>query len=241
MRNFGLIGKNIAHSFSESYFSEKFKKENISNCSYQIFDLESLEEIKKLISTKGLKGFNVTIPYKEEIIPFLDELSPTAQEIQAVNCVQILKGKKIGYNTDAYGFEKSLLPLLQKHHKKALILGDGGAAKAVKYVLKKQKIEHLTVSRKGAFIYSELTKEIIEDHNLIMNCTPLGTFPKVEEFPLIPYEFLTKKHLLYDLIYNPAQTLFLKKGKSNLAQTKNGYEMLVLQAEKSWKIWNQLL
>lgn len=241
MRQFGLIGKNISYSFSEKYFSEKFKKEGITDCSYRIFDLENLNGIDDFIQTEKLKGFNVTIPYKEKILPFLDELSPEAEEIGAVNCVHLVNEKKIGYNTDSYGFEKSLKTLLKPQHQKALILGDGGAAKAVKYVLKKLKIEYLTVHRKGSFLYSDLTKEIIENHLLIVNCTPLGTFPNMNESPLIPYKFLTSEHFLYDLIYTPPQTLFLRNGALKSTQTKNGYEMLVLQAEKSWKIWNHLL
>lgn len=241
MRQFGLIGKNISYSFSEKYFSEKFKKEGITDCSYRIFDLENLNGIDDFIQTEKLKGFNVTIPYKEKILPFLDELSPEAEEIGAVNCVHLVNEKKIGYNTDSYGFEKSLKTLLKLQHQKALILGDGGAAKAVKYVLKKLKIEYLTVHRKGSFLYSDLTKEIIENHLLIVNCTPLGTFPNMNESPLIPYKFLTSEHFLYDLIYTPPQTLFLRNGALKSTQTKNGYEMLVLQAEKSWKIWNHLL
>ncbi|MDX9704806.1 MAG: shikimate dehydrogenase, partial [Weeksellaceae bacterium] len=169
MRQFGLIGKNISYSFSEKYFSEKFKKEGITDCSYRIFDLENLNGIDDFIQTEKLKGFNVTIPYKEKILPFLDELSPEAEEIGAVNCVHLVNEKKIGHNTDSYGFEKSLKTLLKPQHQKALILGDGGASKSVKYVFKKLKIEYLTVHRKGSFFYSDLTKEIIENHLLIVN------------------------------------------------------------------------
>ncbi|MGB6083474.1 shikimate dehydrogenase family protein [Moheibacter sp.] len=241
MRKFGLIGKNIAYSFSESYFHDKFRKENITNSTYQLFDLKSISEVEELFQTKELKGFNVTIPYKEEIIPYLDELSPEAQKIGAVNCVKIQNNKKIGFNTDAFGFENSLKPLLEKHHQKALILGDGGAAKAVKFALTKLDIEFKSVTRKGELKFSDLNQEIISTHQLIINCTPVGTFPDLETSPDIPYEFLTDSHLLYDLIYNPEKTKFLQLGETQGAKIKNGYEMLVLQAEKSWEIWSQSL
>lgn len=241
MKNFGLIGKNIAYSFSESHFHDKFRKENITNSTYQLFDLKSISEVEELFQTKELKGFNVTIPYKEEIIPYLDELSPEAQKIGAVNCVKIQNNKKIGFNTDAFGFENSLKPLLEKHHQKALILGDGGAAKAVKFVLAKLEIDYQSVTRKGELKFSDLNQEIISTHQLIINCTPVGTFPDLEASPDIPYQFITTSHLLYDLIYNPEKTKFLQLGEIKGAKIKNGYEMLVLQAEKSWEIWSQSL
>lgn len=241
MKNFGLIGKNIAYSFSESHFHDKFRKENITNSTYQLFDLKSISEVEELFQTKELKGFNVTIPYKEEIIPYLDELSPEAQKIGAVNCVKIQNNKKIGFNTDAFGFENSLQPLLEKHHQKALILGDGGAAKAVKFILTKLEIDYQSVTRKGELRFPDLDKEIISKHPLIINCTPVGTFPDLEASPDIPYQFITTSHLLYDLIYNPEKTKFLQLGEIKGAKIKNGYEMLVLQAEKSWEIWSQSL
>lgn len=241
MRNFGLIGKNIAYSFSESYFNDKFRKENIFNSTYQLFDIESISEVEELFQLENLKGFNVTIPYKEEIISYLDELSPEAQKIGAVNCVKIQNNKRIGFNTDAFGFENSLKPLLEKHHQKALILGDGGAAKAVKFVLAKLGIDFQSVTRKGELKFEDLNQEIISKHPLIINCTPVGTFPDLEASPDIPYEFLTASHLLYDLIYNPEKTKFLELGEIKGAKIKNGYEMLVLQAEKSWEIWSQSL
>lgn len=241
MKNFGLIGKNIAYSFSESHFHDKFRKENITNSTYQLFDLKSISEVEELFQTKELKGFNVTIPYKEEIIPYLDELSPEAQKIGAVNCVKIQNNKKIGFNTDAFGFENSLQPLLEKHHQKALILGDGGAAKAVKFILTKLEIDYQSVTRKGELRFPDLDKEIISEHPLIINCTPVGTFPDLEASPDIPYQFITTSHLLYDLIYNPEKTKFLQLGEIKGAKIKNGYEMLVLQAEKSWEIWSQSL
>lgn len=241
MKNFGLIGKNIAYSFSESHFHDKFRKENITNSTYQLFDLKSISEVEELFQTKELKGFNVTIPYKEEIIPYLDELSPEAQKIGAVNCVKIQNNKRIGFNTDAFGFENSLQPLLEKHHQKALILGDGGAAKAVKFILTKLEIDYQSVTRKGELRFPDLDKEIISEHPLIINCTPVGTFPDLEASPDIPYQFITTSHLLYDLIYNPEKTKFLQLGEIKGAKIKNGYEMLVLQAEKSWEIWSQSL
>ena len=241
MKNFGLIGKNIAYSFSESHFHDKFRKENITNSTYQLFDLKSISEVEELFQTKELKGFNVTIPYKEEIIPYLDELSPEAQKIGAVNCVKIQNNKRIGFNTDAFGFENSLQPLLEKHHQKALILGDGGAAKAVKFTLSKLGIDFQSVTRKGELKFEDLNQEIISKHPLIINCTPVGTFPDLEASPDIPYQFITTSHLLYDLIYNPEKTKFLQLGEIKGAKIKNGYEMLVLQAEKSWEIWSQSL
>ena len=241
MKNFGLIGKNIAYSFSESHFHDKFRKENITNSTYQLFDLKSISEVEELFQTKELKGFNVTIPYKEEIIPYLDELSPEAQKIGAVNCVKIQNNKRIGFNTDAFGFENSLQPLLEKHHQKALILGDGGASKAVKFILTKLEIDYQSVTRKGELKFSDLNQEIISTHQLIINCTPVGTFPDLEASPDIPYQFITTSHLLYDLIYNPEKTKFLQLGEIKGAKIKNGYEMLVLQAEKSWEIWSQSL
>jgi len=241
MNHFGLIGKNIAYSFSEKYFSEKFKAENIQNSVYETFDLNEISDIEKLIQNRKPNGFNVTIPYKEQIIPYLDELSDDAVEIGAVNCVKIQNGIKKGFNTDVYGFEESLKPLLEASHQNALVLGTGGAAKAVCFVLKKLNISFQQVSRNGIFTYLDLNREEIEKHPIIINCTPVGTFPNVENAPEIPYEFLTEKHLLYDLIYNPEKTKFLQFGEKKGAKIKNGYEMLVLQAEKSWEIWNQPL
>lgn len=241
MGQFGLIGRNISHSFSEKYFSEKFQAERIANTTYKTFDLVDISELPHLLQKENLDGFNVTIPYKESILSYLDEIDPTAETIGAVNCVKIWKDKKIGYNTDAFGFETSLKPLLENYHKQALILGNGGAAKAVKFVLKKMDIPYQTVSRKGNFTYSNLNKEHLECFQIIINTTPLGTFPDVDSSPEIPYEFLTSRHLVYDLVYNPKKTKFLKFAEARSAKIKNGYEMLVLQADKSWEIWTQLL
>lgn len=243
VRSFGLIGRNIAYSFSVGYFSEKFRKEGILGSSYENFDLQDISEFPKLIQSKpNLRGLNVTIPYKEQVIPYLDELHETATEIGAVNTIKITsEGKWIGYNTDYYGFQKSIEPLLKPAHKQALILGTGGASKAVAYALKKMNISYLFVSRKSienGLMYEQLTKHIIENHQIIINSTPLGTFPNVENKPDFPYQFLTPNHLLYDLIYNPAETVFLKMGKEKGATTCNGQNMLNLQAEKAWEIWN---
>ena len=238
MRDFGLIGRNISYSFSKEFFKHKFESQGITGATYSVFDIDNLREIHQILQNKNLKGFNVTIPYKQEIISFLDELNPEAEKIGAVNCVKISNKKLIGYNTDAFGFRKSLQPLLKEDSIKALILGDGGAAKAVKYILEELNISYKTVRRNKGFTYSQLTEKDIQDHSLIINCTPLGTFPEVEEMPLIPYEFLTKNHVLFDLIYNPSKTRFLEMGELKGATIKNGNEMLVFQAEKSWEIWN---
>jgi len=242
---FGLLGKNISYSFSRGYFAKKFKEEAIRNCEYVNFDIASIDDFSVLIKKNSpqLKGLNVTIPYKEEIIPFLDKIDKKVKKIGAVNTIKITKrGELKGFNTDVYGFEKSLEPLLKQHHKKALILGTGGASKAVTFALKKLGIKYKLVSRnpqkKREISYQELSKKIIQKNLLIINCTPLGTHPNIDLFPNIPYQFITKNHLLYDLIYNPNETIFLSKGKEKEATIKNGLEMLELQAEKSWKIWN---
>ena len=237
---FGLIGKDISYSFSKNYFTLKFKKLGLNDYEYVNFDLKSIDEFKDLIS-KELKGLNVTIPYKESIINFLDEIDDEAKLIGAVNTIKIDKrGRLTGFNTDVYGFEESLKPRLKKSHKKALVLGTGGASKAVCYVLDKLKIDYLLVSRspeKTQISYTDLNRSLLEKYTIIINCTPLGTYPKVEEYPKIPYDCITKKHLLYDLIYNPEKTRFLKEGEKRGADISNGLKMLELQAEKSWKIW----
>lgn len=241
---FGLLGKNISYSFSRGYFSEKFKTLQLQNYSYLNFDLQNCEDFPTIISSQeNLKGLNVTIPYKQEIIPFLDEIDLISQEIGAVNTIKITeKGTLKGYNSDVVGFEKSIQPLLKKHHKAALILGTGGASKAVAYVFKKQHIDFTFVSRNPhnnqEISYESLSEEILQKHTIIVNCSPLGTSPNIEKFPNIPYQFLSHQHLLFDLIYNPSETLFLSKGKAQGATIKNGHEMLILQAEESWRIWN---
>lgn len=241
---FGLVGRDISYSFSRGYFADKFENEGLPH-TYVNFDLQSIEELDDIIkNTPNLKGLNVTIPYKEEVIPMLDVLNKRARKIGAVNTIRITRYQKlIGYNTDYYGFKNSLQPHLKKHHKRALILGTGGASKAIAYALKKLKIQYDYVSRSEKegvkFLYSDLTDDIIASYTIIINCTPIGTFPNVNECPDIPYEAITEMHILYDLIYNPEQTKFLSCGDIKGATTINGLEMLKLQAEKSWEIWNK--
>ena len=245
MHRYGLIGKDIAYSFSRNYFNNKFEAENIENSTYENFDLENIGLFEsKLKDEDNVKGFNVTIPYKESIMPFLDKLNKKAKAIGAVNTIRInKKGKYIGYNTDYYGFKKSLKPLLKPHHKKALILGTGGASKAIAYALKSLDIEYAFVSRstskKAKYTYNELSVAIINSYQIIINSTPLGTFPNVDVCPDIPYQALSKQHILFDLIYNPTETKFMRLGKENNATIINGEKMLALQAEKSWQIWNK--
>lgn len=241
MRKFGLIGYPLSHSFSKNYFSEKFAAMGITDCEYDNFSLSSIEAFPNLLETHpDLEGLNVTIPYKKKVIPYLDRLEDAAGTIGAVNCIHFTKGEKIGYNTDVIGFRKSLYPLIKKRPEQALILGTGGASKAVAYVLKQLCIGYKFVSRRpvsGGFTYEELTREIVEAHTLIVNTTPVGTSPKTEEAPALPYEFLTATHILFDLVYNPAETRFLSLGKERGATTTNGYDMLIGQAEASWDIW----
>jgi len=242
MVNFGLIGKSLSHSFSKTYFEKKFKELDLKDHIYQNFELETIEEFKKVLLTQNLKGLNVTNPYKESIIPFLDELSIEAKEIGAVNCIKIHNKKVIGYNTDAYGFAQSIKPFLDTTHQRALILGTGGASKAVAFALKKIGVEVFFASssaKKNAatFFYDEINERMIDAFKLIINTTPLGLFPNINEAPALPYHLFTDKHLAYDLIYNPEQTLFLKQAKQKGAITINGLSMLHLQAQKSWEIW----
>jgi len=261
MKKFGLIGYPLGHSFSQKYFTDKFEKEEIKDCEYKAFPLININELPELVNNNpNLCGLNVTIPYKIGVQYYLDKISESAKEIDAVNCIKItypnslsglFDGELIltnahkpfleGHNTDAYGFENSLKPLLKKHHTKALILGNGGATRAVKYVLNKLEIDFKIVSRQhhhDMITYNQITQKLLESYSIIINTTPIGTFPNVNECPDIPYQYLGKKHLLFDLIYNPEETTFLRKGKEQGASIKNGYEMLILQAEKSWEIWN---
>lgn len=210
----------------------------IHDHSYDIFDLQDIDEVERLFAEPGLRGFNVTIPYKEKIIDYLDELSGEAQDIGAVNCVSIENGLKKGYNTDAFGFEKTLLLHLKPHHTSALILGDGGAAKAVQYVMKKNSIPFTTVSRKSAVTFDSLDSETVRQHPIIVQCTPVGTYPKVEDCLVFPFEGISEKHLVIDLIYNPEYTRFIIHASEKGAKTVNGYYMLEQQAEKAWEIWN---
>jgi len=242
MRLFGLIGYPLAQSFSKKYFTEKFSNEGIADAAYELFQLNNISQFPLLLeSQKYLCGINVTIPYKQEVMVYLNEIDVEAKEIGAVNCIQIENGKLKGFNTDAPAFEKSLTAIIRPIHNKALVLGTGGAAKAVIYVLNQLGINYQFVSRtkkNGQITYEELTREIMNDHLLIINCTPLGSFPKTDTCPGIPYEYLTRSHCLYDLVYNPPLTAFLKYGQERGATIKNGYDMLVGQAELSWQIWN---
>ncbi|GEC79842.1 shikimate dehydrogenase family protein [Flavobacterium aquatile] len=243
-KKFGLIGKNISYSFSKKYFTEKFSSDLFDDFTYENFDIESINDFPEILKNNpDLKGLNVTIPYKEAIIPFLDTMSDKAFKIGAVNVIRFTKkGNLKGYNSDWYGFKQSLEPLLQPHHKRALILGTGGASKAVAFALDQLGIFYTFVSREAtenAIDYDRINVTTFDNFQIIINCTPLGTSPNVKEFPPIPYQFFTDKHIAFDLIYNPEETQFLKKAKKKGAVTKNGYEMLVFQAEKAWKIWNK--
>lgn len=244
MKKLGLLGKNISYSFSRTYFKNKFENENINNISYENFDIENIDLFPSIIkNTKGLKGLNVTIPYKEQVIPYLDKINKKAKAIGAVNTIRITKkGKLVGYNTDCYGFKNTLKPFIKENHKKALILGTGGASKAIAYSLNEMGISYQYVSRKLSdgigFSYETLTEDDIVDNQIIINSTPLGTFPNIEECPNIPYHAISEKHILFDLIYNPEETRFLQQGKLNKATTINGLNMLRLQAEKAWSIWD---
>ncbi|MBK1895395.1 shikimate dehydrogenase family protein [Chryseobacterium paridis] len=237
-KKLGLVGRNISYSFSKKFFENKFQKLMLKGFSYDIFDLKEIDEVEQLFSTPELLGFNVTIPYKEKIINYLDELSEEAKEIGAVNCVLIQDGKKTGYNTDAVGFEKTLLLHKKPQHTSALILGNGGAAKAVQYVLDKNGISSQIVSRKSILNFDNLDTQTVQDHKLIIQTTPVGTFPNVDDCLKFPFEGLSKEHLIIDLIYNPNYTKFIMNASEKGAKTVNGYYMLEQQAEKAWEIWN---
>ena len=236
---FGLLGKDIDYSFSRDYFSNKFRVENIQH-KYVNFDLENLSTFKSLLSRENISGMNVTIPYKEEVIPFLDELDPVAKAIGAVNTIVFKDDKRLGYNTDHIGFQKTLLNHLKPHHKKALVLGTGGASKAVCYVLKQLNIQVQKVSRSEGpdrKTYHQLSAKDYKEHTLLVNCTPLGTHPNTDAYPQIDYSQVNTEHFLYDLIYNPEVTAFMQIGKDKGATVLNGYHMLVEQAEASWSLW----
>lgn len=247
MRKFGLIGYPLSHSFSKKFFTEKFEAEQLTDCEYELYPIENIELFIKLLSDQPeLWGINVTIPYKVQILPFLDELDEASSEIGAVNCILIgsKNGEQClkGYNTDAYGFEESLKPLLEPHHRKALIFGDGGAAKAIKYVLNKLNIPFLVVTRKPSehsILYEAIDEAMLKEHTILVNTTPLGMSPNVDGRPDIPYHLLSSHHIGYDLVYNPEETSFLRQVREHGGKTKNGLEMLHLQAIRSWEIWNQ--
>ena len=245
MDKYGLIGFPLGHSFSVSFFNEKFANEGI-NARYINFEIPNIEDLPEILaSTPELKGLNVTIPYKQKVISYIDELSPEARAIGAVNVIRITrKGKNVtlkGFNSDVIGFTRSIEPMLENFHKKALILGTGGASRAIEYGLKSLGLETLFVSRakkSGCITYEEVTPELIKEYNVIVNCTPLGMYPKADSCPDLPYEAMDSHNILYDLIYNPDETLFMKKGAEHGATTKNGLEMLLLQAFASWDFWN---
>ena len=247
MKKYGLIGFPLGHSFSRNYFNNKFADEKI-DAEYVNFEIPSIQDFRRVIEENpNIYGLNVTIPYKQQVIPYLDELDADAEEIGAVNVIKFIreagqKLKLVGYNSDVVGFMGSIKPLLKSHHRKALILGTGGASKAIVYGLRKLGISSVFVSRtkkEGMLTYDDLTPEIMQEFTVIINCTPVGMFPHTDACPALPYECLTGKHLLFDLIYNPEETLFMKKGAAQGAITKNGLEMLLLQAIGAWSIWNK--
>lgn len=245
MKLYGLIGYPLDHSFSKKYFTEKFKKEGLTDCSYELFPIKSIRDFSSIINSNPLlKGLNVTIPYKQQVLQFVTETSNDVREIGAANTIKIKNNKLIAYNTDIIGFEKSFVKNLSLLHKKALVLGTGGSSKAVQFILKKLYIDFLLVTRSlhpqnGMVNYSMIDEKIINDYPVIINCTPVGMYPNETEYPPLPYQFISEKNYLFDLIYKPDKTLFLQKGEQMGAVIKNGYEMLAIQAEESWKIWNE--
>jgi shikimate dehydrogenase len=246
LRKFGLIGFPLSHSFSKGYFEALFLQDNIVETTYENFPIASIDQFNNLWKVNfSLMGLNVTIPYKKEVIPYLQFPSTVVNEIQACNCIRKYEGALYGYNTDVIGFQKSLVPYLKSHHTQALILGTGGAAAAVEWVLKNVGISYKFVTRSSTALptnqrikYSDLTPSLLADHSLIINTSPVGMFPNITEAPAIPYQAITAKHHLFDLVYNPHETLFLKKGAAQGATIQNGLEMLQIQAAESWKIWN---
>ena len=242
MKRYGLIGYPLTHSLSEQYFTQKFIEEGIEDCVYERFSMPSIADLHEILNShQDLRGFNITIPYKKEVLAFLTERSKAVEEVGACNCVKIESGKLIGYNTDVIGFENSLIPFLKPSHNRALVLGTGGAALAIVYVLQKLGIEFSYVSRTatiGQFSYNDLDASVMASQTLIINTTPLGMFPNIEDCPAIPYDLLTPEHHLFDLTYNPAASTFLTKGKQMGATIQNGQQMFVEQAEQSWRIWN---
>jgi shikimate dehydrogenase len=244
MKRYGLIGYPLTHSFSQRYFTEKFEREGITGFSYVNYALPSIGELSGVLRDPELCGLNVTIPYKQQVIPYLDARDEVVGAIGACNCIKIVEGRLSGYNTDVVGFGKSLGRHLEGHHRRALVLGSGGAAKAVEWVLGRLGISWLTVSRQplsgsGSIGYEDVDTGLLAEHTLVINTTPLGMYPHTDECPPLPFEAVTSRHYLFDLIYNPAKTLFLQKGEARGATVENGLEMLVLQAEESWRIWNE--
>ncbi|MEO5944553.1 MAG: shikimate dehydrogenase [Ferruginibacter sp.] len=243
MNLYGLIGYPLGHSFSKKYFTQKFEREGLDNCHFELYPLQQINEFTSLINQhQDLKGIAVTIPYKQSVMPFLQSISDEAMEIGAVNCIKILQGEMIGYNTDVIGFQQSFKSILKPYHKKALVLGTGGSSKAVQFALNKLNIPFLLVSRaaEGAntIAYAEVNESLLKEYSIIINCTPVGMHPNEAAMPAIAYQFITSQHYLYDVIYAPEETRFLLQGKLRGADVKNGYDMLVIQAEENWKIWN---
>jgi shikimate dehydrogenase len=242
MKLYGLIGRPLKHSFSKKYFTQKFQDEGIQDCVYENFELDTIEHLSTILKVHAdLRGLNVTIPYKKEVLSFLYYKNEIVEAVGACNCIKIENGKLYGYNTDVIGFQKSLQTFLKPHHTKALVLGTGGSSGAVQYALTQLGIEYILVSRQtgaNTITYSELDKTILKIHNVVINTTPVGMFPNMDAAPDVPYQYITSQHLLFDLIYNPEKTLFLQKGEEQGATIANGYEMLLLQAEESWRIWN---
>ena len=242
MDKYGIIGFPLGHSFSKGFFTEKFARESI-DAQYLNFEIPDATMLKDVLrENPELRGLNVTLPHKQAVIPLLDELSDEAREIGAVNVIRVRDGRLKGFNSDIIGFSESIKPLLQPHHTKALILGTGGASRAIRVGLSRLGIEWTYVTRsprEGMFAYSDLTPEVMKEYTVIVNCSPVGMFPKVDQAPAIPYELLTPKHLLFDLVYNPEDTLFMQKGREQGAIVKNGLEMLHLQAVASWRFWNE--
>ena len=245
MKLYGLIGYPLGHSFSKKYFTDKFQREKISGCRYELFPIETIQDLPQLlIDNPNLVGLNVTIPYKEQVLEFVAQSRNEVKEIKAANTIKIVDGILIAYNTDVIGFENSFTKKLKPSQKKALILGTGGSSKAVQYVLEKLRIDFLLVSRnktnkEGMIPYSMIDKNLLDQYQVIINCTPVGLSPNDSECPQIPYQFIASDHYLFDLVYKPEKTLFLKKGEEMGAEIQNGYEMLIIQAEESWKIWNE--
>lgn len=244
MKLYGLIGYPLGHSFSKQYFTEKFEKEGLKDCRFEAFPIESILEFPGLLRTNPLlRGLSVTIPYKEQVLPYVDHYSDAVKAIGATNSISIKNGRLTAYNTDIVGFEKSFVPLLQPQHRAALVLGTGGASKAVQYVLRKLGVDFLVVTRNktqpNQISYNEIDGAVMTTYTVIINCSPVGMYPAVDAAPELPYSLVTPQHYLYDLVYKPAETLFLQHGKASGATIKNGYDMLLLQAEESWRIWNE--
>lgn len=244
MKRYGLIGYPLSHSFSQRYFTEKFQREGISDCTYSNFSLASINELPAVLADPELRGLNVTIPYKQQVLPFLTAMSPVVESIGACNCIRIDGASRVGHNTDVVGFERSLVKKLGSHHQQALVLGTGGASKAVEWVLDQLGIVYRMVSRSprpdtGDLGYDDLEPGLVACYTLIVNTTPVGMYPKVDGYPPLPYEALGPRHYLYDLVYNPERTQFLQRGAARGAVVENGHEMLVLQAEESWRIWQE--